>query len=150
MPNLHTNKDRDIAGFPVKMQKMQGGEIKQDNLPQFEYASQLPSKYLHTFLFPPHSSLGMLSLSTCSLIPLLTAGQQVNWYTPPHRRWGVHLDETLLGGSCFGRLHTQGNDILGTPKSLHLAASIFLWLLTHADRAIQHSPAGMETHRLVV
>ncbi|TNN72170.1 hypothetical protein EYF80_017598 [Liparis tanakae] len=56
---------------------------------------------------------------------------------------GVHLDETPLGGSRFGRLHTRVNDILGSPGPPHLAASIFPWLLTHADRArsIQHSPA---------
>lgn len=39
----------------------------------------------------------MLSLSTCSLIPLLTAGQQVNWYPPPHRRWGSTLMKLCLG-----------------------------------------------------
>lgn len=106
---------------------------------------------LRTFLFPPYSSHGMLSLSTCRLIPLLAAGQQVNWYPPPRRRWGVHLDETLLGGSCFGRLDTRGNDILSSLKSPHLAASIFPQLPTHADRAqsIQLSPAGVWTQRLV-
>lgn len=142
---MQTHTHRGTTVFPVELQKMQGWEIKQDNLPQFECVSLPHRKYLHTLLFPPHSSHGMLSLSTCRLIPLLTAGQQVNWYPPPRRRREVHLDETPLGGSRFGRLHTRGNDILGSPKSSHLAASIFPWLLTHADRAqpIQHSPAGM-------
>lgn len=89
---------------------------------------------MFTSMFPPHSSHGMLPLSTCRLIPLLATGQQVKRYPPPHRRRGVHLDETPLGGSRFGRLHTQGNDILGGPESPHLAASIFPRLLTHADR----------------
>lgn len=104
------------------------GIWNQENPPQFEFSS------LFTSMFPPHSSHGMLPLSTCRLIPLLATGQQVKRYPPPCRRRGVHLDETPLGGSRFGRLHTQGNDILGGPESPHLAASIFPRLLTHADR----------------
>lgn len=57
----------------------------------------LPCKYLHALLFPPHPIHWMLSLSTCSLIPLLAAGQQVNWYPPPHRRWGSTLMKLCLG-----------------------------------------------------
>lgn len=77
--------------------------------------------------------------STCRLIPLLTAGQQVNWDPPPQHGWGVQLDGTPLGGSRSGQRHTWGNDIHGSR-----AASIFPRLLTHADwtRSIPHGPAG--------
>lgn len=134
-----------------KLREAQGGEIKSHNLHQSECICVLPCKYLHTFLFPPHASHGMLSFSTCCLIPLLTAGQQVNWYPPPCRRQGSTLMKLRLG-LCFGWQHTRGNDILGSPGPPHLAASIFSWLLTHADQAqsIQRSPAGNKPHRFTV
>lgn len=97
-----------------RLQEMQGGEIKCLTFSQSECICVLPCKYLHTFLFPPHASHGMLSFSTCCLIPLLTAGRQVNWYPPPCLRQGSTLMELRLG-LCFGWQHTRGNDILSSP-----------------------------------
>ena len=151
MQNVHANTHRGTAGFPVELQKKLGREFKRDNLPQFECVSLLVCGFtfwLHTILFPPHSSHGKLSLFTCCLIPLLAAGQQVNRSPPPRHRRGSTLMKRDLGAACFGRLHARGNDILGSPGPPHLAASIFPWLLPHADQAqsIQHILAGMQTH----
>lgn len=57
------------------------------------------------FLFLFYSSHGMFS--TRCLIPLLTAGQQLNWDPPPGhgRGGGVHLDGTPLGASGSGVPH---------------------------------------------
>lgn len=85
------------TGFTDVLQKKQGGEIKRDNLPQLECVCLLPCKYPHTFLCPPLSNHEMLSLSTCRLIPLLTAGQQVNRCPPPRRRRGSTLMKLRLG-----------------------------------------------------
>lgn len=114
------------------------GAFKLGNLLRPESVGQPSCKYLHTFSVPFYSSPGMFS--TCRLIPLLTAGRQVNRALPPGDGWGVHLDGTPLGGSCSGRRHARGNDILSSPKP---AASGCL-NLPAADwtRSIPHSPAG--------
>lgn len=97
MQNAHANTHRGTTGLFATLEKEQRRDIKRDNLPQFECDCLLPCKYVHTFLFLPHSSHRMLSLSTCRLIPLFTAGQQVNWYPPTRRRQGSTLMKLCLG-----------------------------------------------------
>lgn len=72
-----------------------------------------------SFSFPPLFSHGMLSFSTCRLIPLLTAGQQVNWYPPPCHRWGSTLMKIRLGAPVLAH-YTPGVMISSVAWGRHI------------------------------
>lgn len=65
---------------------------------QFPSVNASASLWVYAHFFPqPHSSHEMRFLSTCRLIPLLTAGRPFNWYTPPQHGWGSTLMKLHLG-----------------------------------------------------
>lgn len=95
-----------LQGFLLSCKGSREGKSKETIFHSLS-AWLLPCKYPRTFLFPPHSSHGMLSPSTCRLIPLLTAGQRVNWYPPTRRRQGSTLMKLRLGAPILA-VYTPG------------------------------------------